>query len=66
MAELRAEPHRVGSSKDEKRVEAKLINLCYREEVMWRQRSRVQWLAEADSNTKFFIRRPGRGGVRTE
>lgn len=25
-----------------------------REEIMWRQRSRIQWLAEGDGNTNFF------------
>lgn len=30
------------------------MELNYREEIMWWQRARVQWLAEGDSNTAFF------------
>ena len=30
------------------------MELNFREEIMWRQRSQIQWLAEGDGNTKFF------------
>ena len=54
LEELRAAPMRVGPSTEEEEVEARMVELCCREEIMWRQRARIQWLAEGDSNTKFF------------
>lgn len=54
LVQLRANPGRLGPSPEEKRIEARIVELNYREEIMWRQRSRVQWLAEGDGNTIFF------------
>ena len=33
----------------------RLNELLYREEMMWLQRSRVDWLKEGDRNTRFFF-----------
>lgn len=45
---------RVGPTEEEKVVEDRIVDLNIREEIMWRQRSRIQWLVDGDGNTIFF------------
>jgi hypothetical protein len=54
---LGMKPSRVWPDYEEKKVEQKIIELSFREEIMWRQRARVQWLTEGDKNTRFFYQK---------
>jgi hypothetical protein len=44
----------VGPSHQELKVVEWIVERQHREEVMWRQRSGIQWLSEGDRNTRFF------------
>lgn len=59
--QLRAELERVrgqsigtGPSSEERRLMKQISELLSREEVMEKQRSRIEWLGEGDRNTAFF------------
>ena len=45
---------RTAPSHVELKVNEKLIEMYHREEIMWRQRSRLEWLSQGDKNTNFF------------
>jgi hypothetical protein len=55
---LRAHPQRLGPSVEEKEIEGKIVMLNLQEEIMWKQRSRIQWLYEGDNTQSFSTRRP--------
>ena len=45
---------REGNDEEVVRLKAELNKLCEKEEKMWHQRSRLQWIKSGDRNTQFF------------
>jgi hypothetical protein len=54
LADLRVLPARVWPSHREIKIGDQLVELYHQEEMMWRQRSQVDWLNHGDKNYKFF------------
>jgi hypothetical protein len=53
LQDLQSDQSKVVPSYEEKKVDERIAELCYREEITWKQRARVQWLAKGDMNTLF-------------
>ena len=54
LEELQADPNRLGPSHAEIKITNRIVELNHREEIMWQQRSQIQWLSAGDKNTRFF------------
>jgi hypothetical protein len=54
LDDVRNRSWRGGITSEERELLKKISKQLAREEIMMRQRSRVQWLAEGDRNTAFF------------
>lgn len=54
LESLRNDPQRTRLSHLEIKLNDQLVEMYHREELMWRQSARIEWLSAGDKNTKFF------------
>jgi len=54
LEEVRGASLRSGPARKEKQLMLRISELLTREEIMEKQRARIEWLKEGDRNTAFF------------
>ena len=55
LERLQSDPRRVGPSHAELKIKECIVELNHREEILYRQWSRIMWLAEGDRNEHSFL-----------
>lgn len=49
-----ADSQLLGPTDAETKIKERILELNHREEITWKQRSRIQWLMSGEKNSNFF------------
>lgn len=54
LEKLQKQPFTAAVKENTRKIKLELEGVLDREEILWKQRAKMQWLAEGDRNTRFF------------